>query len=180
MSAAMVLQPQVLARVWATAAEVAPTQRKGPQSLRLVQAKAAGAAEQEPGSGYEFYRKYTEGMLRRYLKMSMEAGRVPSMMGKELFRGNVTHYKVKSFEDVVIFVYDVEKCLDKLGSGEQHLIRRIALQAYTQSETAAMLGVSLRTVVRTYARALDRLTRMFLERGMLEPLEACRQQGADD
>ena len=183
MSAAVVLMPQVLPRVWATAATTLPmAERKGPQGLRLVQSEAAvaranNAATVTETNGYEFYRKYTEAMLRRYMKMSMEAGRVPSLMGREMFRGNVTHYKVKNFEDVVIFTHDVERCLDKLGSGEQHLIRRIALQQYTQGETAAMLGISLRSVVRNYAKALDRLTRMFLDRKMLEPLEACREAG---
>ena len=88
-----------------------------------------------------FYRKYTEGMLRRYVKMSMEAGRVPSLIGREMFRGKVTNYAVNSFEDVVIFVHDVEKCMARLDKEQQLLIRRIALQEYTQGETAALTGL---------------------------------------
>jgi hypothetical protein len=49
-----------------------------------------------------FYRKYTEAMLLRYFSMSMEAGRVPSLLGKEMFQGRVTNYVVHSFEDVVM------------------------------------------------------------------------------
>ena len=74
------------------------------------------------------------------------------------------------------FRHDVENCLDKLGRGQQHLIRRIALEEYTQGETAAMLGISLRSVVRNYTDALDRLTRLFLEKGMLQPLTASREE----
>ena len=48
-----------------------------------------------------FYRKYTEAMLRRYVRMSMEAGKVPSLLGREMFRAKVTSYRVESFEDVV-------------------------------------------------------------------------------
>lgn len=147
--------------------------------VRACAAESAPVEEVEEDAqlaGCEFYRKYTEAMLRRYITMSMEAGRVPSLLGRELFRGNVTHYKVHSFEDVVIFVHDVENCLDKLGKGQQHLIRRIALEEYTQGETAAMLGVSLRSVVRNYTDALDRLTRLFLEKGMLQPLSASREE----
>ncbi len=172
----------VLPQVYATAAVARPvTERKGPHSLRLVTASAmvepmAPVQEEAQPAGCEFYRKYTEAMLRRYMTMSMEAGRVPSLLGREMFRGNVTHYAVKSFEDVVIFVHDVENCLDKLGKGQQHLVRRIALQEYTQGETAAMLGLGLRTVVRNYSDALDRLTRMFLEKGMLQPLSASREE----
>jgi DNA-directed RNA polymerase specialized sigma24 family protein len=68
----------------------------------------------------------------------------------------------------VIFVYDVEKCLKLLDAPSQYLVARIGLQEYTQGETAAMLGVSLRTIVRQNSDALDKLTAIFLEREMLE------------
>ena len=152
----------------------------GEEVAAALPERAAGLPERATrlqNDGWQFYRKYTEAMLRRYQTMSMEAGRVPSLLGRELFRGNVTHYKVRNFEDVVIFVHDVEKCVGMLSSGKQHLIRRIALQEYTQGETAAMLGLSLRTVIRNYNDALDRLTRIFLEKGMLEPLAVSAEAG---
>ena len=178
-----------------------PTRRKGPHSLRLALAEPAPAepapAEPAPetiqqasqetvpapylaplrqpaiaGVGCEFYRKYSEGLLRRYSKLSMEAGRVPSLLGRELFRGHVSSHKVSSFEDVAIFVHDIERCLTLLTPGQRHLVRRIALEEYTQSETAALLGLSLRTVIRRYATALDTLTRIFLDRKLLHPLTA--------
>ena len=121
-----------------------------------------------------FYRKYTEGMLRRYQRLSMESGRVPSLLGREMFRGRVTSYKVRSFEDVVIFVNDVERCLKRLGRPEQQLLERIAVQEYTQGEAAGLLGMSLRTVVRRYPAALDELTGIFLELGLLEPFTECQ------
>lgn len=121
-----------------------------------------------------FYRKYTEGMLRRYLRLSMEKGRVPSLLGQEMFRGRVTTYKIRSFEDVVIFVHDVEKVLKRLRPEERDLLERIAIQEYTQAEAAGLLGMSLRTVVRRYAAAVDVLTGHFLETGLLEPLMACQ------
>src|SRR5580704_14745053 len=93
-------------------------------------------ARQEPVAArvpeLAFYRKYTEGMLRRYMRLSMETGRVPSLIGQPMFRGRVTSYRVRSFEDVVIFVYDVEKCLARLDARSQELIARISLQEYTQ------------------------------------------------
>jgi hypothetical protein len=123
-----------------------------------------------------FYRKYTEAMLQRYVRMSMEFGKVPSLLGQEMFRGKVTSYRVESFEDVVIFLHDVDRCLKKLDAEQQHLISRIALQQYTLVETATLLGLRPRTVIRRYGQALDRLTRIFLMVKMLEPLKAC--QGA--
>src|SRR5579884_1275247 len=40
------------------------------------------------------YRKYTEAMLRRYVRMSMEAGKVTSLLGGEMFRAKITSYRV--------------------------------------------------------------------------------------
>lgn len=77
-------------------------------------------------------------------------------------------YRVRSFEDSVIFVYDVEKCLKKLDGFSQELIRRISLQEYTQGETAGILQISLRTVVRRYGEAIDRLTELFLKFKLLD------------
>jgi hypothetical protein len=122
-----------------------------------------------------FYRKYTEAMLRRYVRMSMEAGKVPSLLGKEMFRAKVTSYRVESFEDVVIFIYDIEHCLERLAPEQQRLIARIALEEYTLLEAATMLGLPPRTAVRRYCRALDRLTGIFLETRMLEPMKYCQE-----
>ena len=131
-----------------------------------------------PPQELAFYRKYTEAMLRRYAAMAMEAGRVPSLLGKELFRARVTNYVVHSFEDVVIFVHDVEKCMAKMDRLERMLIRRIGVQQYTQAEVSAMARLSLRTVVRQYPRALDHLTGIFLEVNLLEPRIACQEGNA--
>ena len=189
MSAAVVVLPVV----WAFAEGASARQdespdlgKKGPHSLRLVQAQAtepsapaapevevAAKPAKKPKRSLAFYRKYTEAMLRRYQTMSMEAGRVPSLLGRELFRGAVTSHTIHSFEDVVIYVHDVEQCVAMLDRGQQHLVRRIALQGYTQGEASAMLGITLRTIVRRYAEALDQLTAMFLRKGLLQPLGPC-------
>jgi hypothetical protein len=121
-----------------------------------------------------FYRKYTEGILQRYVRLSMESGKVPSLLGQEMFRGKVTSYRVGSFVDSVIFVHDVAKCIATLDEEQQHLISRIAVQQYTLTETAGLLGLRPRTVVRRYGLALDRLTRVFLGVQMLEPQKCCQ------
>lgn len=181
MSAALVILP----RVWATADSrfaggqrlsttppVNPAIRKRPHALRLVSA-AAELPTPRPVLQPElaFYRKYTEAMIQRYLKLSLEAGRVPSLMGRELFRGDVSHCTVHGFDDVVIFVHDVGNCIGRLSPGLQHLLRRIGLQGYSHSETAAMLGISHKTVSRRYAEALDQLTSMLI-RGKLLQVQA--------
>jgi predicted DNA-binding protein (UPF0251 family) len=115
-----------------------------------------------------FYRKYTEAMLRRYMRLSLSVGRMPALLGHDAFRGKMSTYRVTSFEDSVIFVYDVEKCLKKLDSFSQELIRRISLQEYTQGEAAGLMRVSLRTVVRRYGDAIDMLTQIFIDHRLLD------------
>ena len=91
-----------------------------------------------------------------------------------MFRGRVTSYKVRGFDDVVIFVHDVEQCLKRLDPQQKEVLERIAMQEYTQGEAATIMGVGLRTVVRRYADALDVLTKIFLDAGILEPFVECQ------
>ena len=171
---------KLVAKQWAlgpvAVAAQAVEQRKGPHRLQLVRVMAVAEAPEEvqqlvqvPEVELAFYRKYTEGMLDRYMRLSMETGRVPSLLGQEMFRGHVTRGRVKSFEDVVIFVHDIEKCLKELETGQQYLLRRIALQGHTQQEVAGMTGMSLRTVIRRYWESLDKLTKLLLDRRLMEP-----------
>ena len=160
MSAAPVLPPVlplVLPLVWAAAA---PTEKP---------------VQSRPAVPLDAYRKYTEALLRRYSQMAMETGRVPSLLGRELFRGKVTHYVVHGFDDVVIFVHDVERCLDALDGDHYSLVERIALQEYTLEETAALLSRPLWRVSRQYGNALDQVTAMFLDRKLLERLISCQE-----
>jgi DNA-binding NarL/FixJ family response regulator len=114
-------------------------------------------------------------MLQRYLRLSLEAGRVPSLMGRELFRGDVSHCTMQGFDDAVIFVHDVGNCIARLTPGKQHLVRRIALQGYSHGETAAMLGICHKTVSRHYASALDQLTAMLIRGKLLQLQEEALQ-----
>jgi AraC-like DNA-binding protein len=149
--------------------------------VRCMQAKKAAQKEEQaekPATTQApvemaFYRKYTEGMLRRYMYRSMEIGRVPSLLGDFSFRGRSSNRKAYTFEDSVIFVYDVERCLVRLNRLERELVGRIALQEYTLAETAALTGMSVRTVVRRYSDALDRLTQVFLRLELLQVPGVC-------
>jgi len=114
------------------------------------------------------YRDRTVAILKRYSRLSIEAGRLPSLLGREFFRGHVSHYQVTTFEDVVIFVHDVETCLEKLDSFSQQLIAKCVLLDYSQDEAARLLGCWRRTVGRRYPEALDRLSELFLAGGLLK------------
>ena len=134
------------------------------------------AIPSEPIETLAFYRKHTEALLRRYMQLSMEMGRTPSVLGNCVFRGRVSSYRLHSFEDAVIFVFDIEKCLKRLDKFAQDLIARIALQEYSQGETAALTGQSLRTVIRKYADSIDQLTAIFLDSKLLciAPAKSCQ------
>jgi hypothetical protein len=121
----------------------------------------------EPLVSYAFYRKHTERMLRRYLYASMQVGRAPSILSDPVARGWVSSRPVRTFEDAVIFVLDVESCLKHLGTVDKQLLSRITLQEYTQVETAALLGMSVRAISYKYPEALDKLTKLLLDAGLL-------------
>jgi hypothetical protein len=152
----------------AVEAQVSEARSANPDETSAV-CDVAEEVEQMPVE-LAFYRKYTEAMVRRYVRLSMAAGRVPSLLGRELFRGHVSSYKMTNFEDVVVFCFDMEKLLGKMRTMDQQLIKRIAMQHYPQGEVAMMLRISLRTCLQTYGQAIDRLTVMLLEARMLEPL----------
>lgn len=120
-----------------------------------------------PAVSLAFYRKHTENLLRRYLYASMQVGRAPSILADPVGRGWASSRPVRTFEDAVIFVLDVERCLNKLGALERQLLGRIVLQSYTQAETAVLLGMSPRSVYSKFVLALDKLTEDLLRTGIL-------------
>jgi DNA-directed RNA polymerase specialized sigma24 family protein len=125
-------------------------------------------SEVRPHTSLAFYRSHTESMLRRYLYASTQVGRAPSILGEPVGRGWVSSRKVRTFEDAVIFVLDVENCLKKLGPLDRALLSRIVLQEYTQAETAALLGMSARAVHYKFRQALDRMTECLLDADLLD------------
>jgi len=142
--------------------------------MRSVPRAPGSEATHIPGRDPDLwlYRDRTLGLLRRYLRLSVEVGRLPSLLGREFFRTRVTSYHATTFEDAVIFVHDVARGLERLNEFENKLIAKIALQDYTQSETARLLGCWRRTVGRRFPEAVDRLTGIFLEAGLLVRLPA--------
>lgn len=117
------------------------------------------------------YRGRAIAMLRRYMRYSMETGRLPSIVGREFFRSKVTSYTVVTFEDRVIFVHDMEACLAKLDEFSQELIARHILQEHDQMATARFLGCGERTVRRMAPIALDVLSEILLDVGLMERLK---------
>jgi len=125
------------------------------------------------------YRDRTMALLRRYCRFAVEVGRLPSLLGREFFRTRITSYRTSTFEDTVIFVHDVERCLEELDPVEKELIARIVLQDYTQEEAASLIGCGYRTVARRFPETLDRVSELFLERHLLIPLPEVPSDGGE-
>jgi hypothetical protein len=126
-------------------------------------------ARPKPIPGSAFYRKHTLALLRRYLRISMEVGRAPSALGKMVLRGKVSSYRLRTFEEAMVFVLDVEKAIGRLDALSQQLVAHIALADYSAVDAAMITGESLRSVTRIYGEAMNRLTAFFLQFGLLEP-----------
>jgi hypothetical protein len=128
------------------------------------------------------YRGRTIALLHRYFRMSMELGRMPSVISRQFFRAKVTSYRMTSFEDVVILVHDVERSLALLDDFARQVIAHVVLEEYTHEEAAALLRVGRRTVTRRLREALDHLSEVFLRNGLLQskldriPEKPCQEE----
>jgi hypothetical protein len=159
-----------LPHFWEVSQQVASaTQRKPVQCVRPVPVTKAAAKQKtaELVESFGFYRRHTENMLRRYLYASMQVGRAPSILGDPVGRGWVSSRPVKTFEDALIFVLDIERCINALEPFDRKMLTRIVLQEYTQAEAAGILGCSVRTISYKFPAALDRLTEKLLTAGLL-------------
>ena len=132
----------------------------------------------EQHSPWAIYRNHTVVLLRKYFRMSLEIGRMPSLLGGELFRAKVTAYQVHTFEDTVIFVHDVEQCLEKLDYLSRLLITRIYFQEFSHDEVASELRITRRQVIRRMFHALDKTSEILLERELLDPF--CGMDGSTE
>jgi Sigma-70, region 4 len=116
------------------------------------------------------YRRRTIALLRRYGRASVEVGRIPSLLGREFFRTRVSSYTMRNFEDVVIFVADMDRAIAKLSDLEKKLLGMNVLEEYTLPEVARLLGYTQRTVERSLQEALDQLSRILLRCGLMDEL----------
>jgi hypothetical protein len=116
------------------------------------------------------YRKKTTALLRRYMQWSLEAGRVPSLLGRELFRAKISAFTATTFEAKVIFLHDIERCLGRLQSFDRQLIARIVLQEYDHEAAARILQCTRKTLERRLPELIDELSESLLKADLLERL----------
>ena len=142
-------------------------QRRPKQKSAVLAELTLGKHDYKPPANLAFYRRHTESLLRRYLYASTQVGRAPSILGDPVARGWASSRPVRTFEDAVIFVLDIENCLSQLSILDRELLSRVVLQDYTQEEAALMLGMGIRTVGYRFPLALDRLTEKLLAADLL-------------
>ncbi len=130
----------------------------------------------EPAPEISLYRDHCIALLRRYFCMAVEIGRLPALLGRECFRAQAHDYHVHSFEGLVVFVIDVERCLDRLDPFDKRLIALIVLEEHPEEDAARLLHCGLRTIQRRLPEALDALTEMFLRADMLDLNQRVRTQ----
>jgi hypothetical protein len=116
------------------------------------------------------YRKKTTALLRRYMQWSLEAGRVPSLLGRELFRAKISAFTAATFEAKVIFLHDIERCLGRLQSFDRQLIARVVLQEYDHEAAARILQCTRKTLERRLPELIDELSESLLKADLLERL----------
>jgi len=122
------------------------------------------------------YRKKTTALLRRYMRWSLEAGRVPSLLGRELFRARISAYTATTFEARVIFLHDVERCLDRLQGFDRQIIARVCLQEYDHEAAARILQCTRRTLLRRLPELIDELSEAFLKAELLDRLPETNEE----
>jgi len=116
------------------------------------------------------YRPYTRALLRRYFRMAVDIGRLPSILGGLCFRARVSSYKLHTFEDAVIFVHDIERVFDRIERHSMEIIAGVILLDYSLPEAALRLGITVQRAERRYATAIDSLSAVLLEVGLLRPV----------
>jgi hypothetical protein len=126
--------------------------------------------KQAGGADLAAYRPYTRALLRRYFRMAVDIGRLPSILGGLCFRARVSSYRLNTFEDAVIFVHDIERVFDRIKRQSMEIIAGVILLDYSIPEAALRLGITVQRAERRYAAALDSLSAVLLEVGLLRPV----------
>jgi hypothetical protein len=109
-------------------------------------------------------------LLHRFMRTALSVGRMPSLVGREIFRTRVRAHPPSAFEDAVLFVCDVEKCLTLLDPLDQRLIAFCVLENRSEWEASRQFHASQGFISRHLGLALDLLHVAFCQRKLLPPL----------
>ena len=122
------------------------------------------------------FRGQTLALVRHFFEISSQVGRISSLLGREFFRSRVTHHAIPSFEEQAVFARDIELCLGKLSNNQAGIITLMGLYDLSDEEVATMCHCSRRYVRDQFAEAVDCLSEIFLEVGLLRENHPDRKQ----
>ncbi len=114
----------------------------------------------------------TMALLHRYFRKALLIGRLPSLLGREVYPSRLPNRRVHLFEETVIFVCDVDRCLSALEPLDQRLIAYCILEDHTEWEAARQFRRSQSEISRRLQTTLDLLHETFCRLGILRPMEA--------
>lgn len=134
------------------------------------------APEIDPRPEMLCFRSQTLAIVRHFFELSCQVGRLPSLLGREFFRARVSHRRIPSFEDQAVFNRDVELCLARLSDEQAEIITLVGLYDFSYDEVAGMLQRSKASVHRWFSDALDSLSEIFLQAGLLSENHPDRRQ----
>jgi len=150
------------------------------QARQLLQyddpAPAEGVNEIDPRPEMLCFRGQTLALVRHFFELSCQVGRLPSLLGREFFRARVSHHSIPSFEDQAVFVRDVELCLSRLSDDHAEIITLVGLYDFSLDEVAEMLHSSRSVVHLWFSEALDSLSEILLQAGLLSENHPDRRQ----
>lgn len=126
-----------------------------------------------------FERARTMALLHRFFRTALQLGRMPSLLGREIFRTRVRALPPRAFEDSVVFVCDVERCLRALDPLAQRLVAFCVLEDHSEWEAARRFQRSQSDVSRRLGETLDLLHETFCRLGLLRRLEDPRVEGIE-
>lgn len=122
------------------------------------------------------FRGQTLAIMRHFFELSCQVGRLPSLLGREFFRAKVSHHAIPSFEEQAVFTRDVELCLARLSDDHAEMIMLIGLYDFSRDEIAGMLRRTKSWVHQHVAEAVDSLSEIFLQAGLLSEGRPDRRQ----
>jgi len=114
-----------------------------------------------------YERARTIGLLHRFFRAALLVGRMPSVLGREVFRSRASHVPPRALEDSVVFVCDVERSLARLAPLERRLLAFCVFEDRSEWEAARRFHLSQSDVSRRLGRTLDALHETFCGWGLL-------------
>jgi len=152
--------------------------------LRRAQLPVASEAEilamelddTEPRPEMLCFRGQTLAVLRNFFEISLQMGRLPSILAREFFRARISHHAIPSFEEQAVFVCDVKLCLARLSPEGRRLATLVGLYDLSRDEVARQLHCSRAWASERLAETLDGLAEGLLRAGILHEGRPDRRQ----